>query len=234
MPNTIALIAHDTRKDDMVNFALAHTPTLARYKLIATAITGKHVQSATGLPVEQKLTGSLGGDIQVAADVASGNVLAVIFLVDPLATRSEPKLDTLLHICNLRNVALATNLATAEALATRLAKTRVAHLIFNPVAGQGNAEQDLTLIRQLLEPHLSLRIHQTTPEINSEQLAHAAISADADIVIAAGGDGTVSTVAGALIGTGISLGIIPRGTANAFAVALGIPGLFWANFTNRA
>ena len=225
MPSTIALIAHDSRKDDIVRFALAYAPTLARYRLIATAITGEQIQAATGLSVEQKLTGSLGGDVQIAAEVADGNVLAVIFLVDPLAAQSEPRLDALLHICNVHNVAFATNLATASALATRLAKTRVAHLIFNPVAGQRNAEQDLSLIRQLLEPHLSLRIHQTTPEVNPEQLVKAAISAHADIVIAAGGDGTVSAVAGALIGTGISLAIIPRGTANAFAVALGIPGL---------
>ena len=179
-------------------------------------MTGKRIQSATGLPIEQKLTGSLGGDVQIAAEVASGNVLAVIFLVDPLAAQSEPRLDALLNICNVHNVALATNLATANALATRLAKTRVAHLIFNPVAGQRNADQDLSLIRQLLEPNLSLRIHQTTPEVNPEQLVKAAISARADIVIAAGGDGTVSCVAGALIGTGISLGIIPRGTEERF------------------
>lgn len=114
---------------------------------------------------------------------------------------------------------------TAEALITQDAKTRVAHLIFNPVAGQGNAEQDLLLIQQLLEPHFSLTIHQTTPEVNPQQLVKAAISAHADLVIAAGGDGTVSAVAGALIGTGIPLGIIPRGTANAFAVALGTPRL---------
>ncbi|MBE9014588.1 methylglyoxal synthase [Chroococcidiopsis sp. CCALA 051] len=225
MPSTIALIAHDSRKDDIVRFAFDYAPTLSRYHLIATAKTADVIQAATGLPVEQKLTGSLGGVIQIAAEVASGNVLAVIFLVDPLAAQTEPKLDTLLHICNVHNVALATNLATASALATRLAKTRVAHLIFNPVAGQRNAQQDLSLIRQLLEPHLSLRIHQTTPEVNPEELVKTAISSGADIVIAAGGDGTVSTVAGALIGTGISLGIIPRGTANAFAVALGIPGL---------
>jgi len=224
MPCTIALIAHDSRKDDLVSYVLAHAPTLARYKLIATATTGQRIQAATGLPVEQKLTGSLGGDIQIASEVASGNILAVIFLVDP-AAHSEPKLDTLLHICNVHNVALATNLATAEALASSLAKTRVAHLIFNPVAGQRNAEQDLSLIRQLLEPHISLTIHQTTPEINPAQLVKTAISASADLIIVAGGDGTVSAVAGALIGTGISLGIIPRGTANAFAVALGIPGL---------
>lgn len=224
MPSTIALIAHDARKDDLVSYVLAYAPTLANYKLIATAATGQRIQAATGLPVEQKLTGSLGGDIQIASEVASGNILAVIFLVDP-ATHSEPKLDTLLHICNVHNVALATNLATAEALASSLAKTRVAHLIFNPVAGQRNAEQDLSLIRQLLEPYISLTIHQTTPEVNPAQLVKTAISASADLIIVAGGDGTVSAVAGALIGTGISLGIIPRGTANAFAVALGIPRL---------
>lgn len=222
MPNTIALIAHDACKDDLLNFVLKYTPTLARYQLIATATTRKYIQSATGLTVEQKLTGSLGGDVQIAAEVAAGNVLAVIFLVDPFAFQSEPSPDTLLHLCIVHNVAIATNLATAEAIVNRLAKTRVAHLIFNPVAGQRNAEQDLSLIRQFLEPHLSLKIHQTTPEVNAEQLAKAAVSQGADLVIAAGGDGTVSAVAGTLIGTGIPLGIIPRGTANAFAVTLGI------------
>lgn len=225
MPNTIALIAHDSRKDDIVRFALDYAPTLSRYHLIATARTTAQIQAATGLPVEQKLTGSLGGVIQIAAEVASGNVLAVIFLVDPLVAPSELNLDALLHLCNVHNVAFATNLATAEAIMAQLAKTRVAHLIFNPVAGQRNAEQDLVLIRELLEPHLSLKIHQTTPDVSPKQLVKAAISAHADLIIAAGGDGTVSVVAGALIGTGIPLGIIPRGTANAFAVALGIPRL---------
>ncbi|MCU0536079.1 MAG: methylglyoxal synthase [Hydrococcus sp. Prado102] len=224
MPDTIALIASDNRKDDIVRFASAHAPTLARYRLIATARTKERIQAATRLSVEQKLTASLGGVIQIAAEVASGNILAVIFLIDPLVDSSNSNLDVLVHLCNVHNVALATNLATAEAIATQLAKTRVAHLIFNPVAGQGNAEQDLSLIRQILEPYLNLKIHQTTPEVNPEQLLKTALSTHADLVIASGGDGTVSAVAGALINTGIPLGIIPRGTANAFAVALGIPG----------
>lgn len=225
MPNTIALIAHTKRRDDIVRLVSNHTPTLSRYHLMATALTGEQIQSATGLLIEQKLSGSLGGVIQIAAEVATGDVLAVIFLVDPLADASEPSVDPLLHLCNIHNVAIATNLATAEAIVTRLAKTRVAHLIFNPVAGQRDAQQDLSLIRELLEPHLSLKLHQTTPEAEPEQLVKDAIAANADLVIAAGGDGTVSAVAGALIGTGIPLGVIPRGTANAFAVALGIPAL---------
>ena len=122
-------------------------------------------------------------------------------------------------------MAIATNLATAEAIACYLAKTRVAHLIFNPVAGQRDARQDLSLIKQFLKPHFSLKIHQTTPEVDADKLVKTAVSAHADLVIAAGGDGTVSAVAGGLIGKQIPLGIIPRGTANAFAVALGISQL---------
>ena len=83
MPNTIALIAHDTCKDDLVSYVSTHAPTLIRYQLIATATTGERIISATGVPVEQKLTGYLGGVVQIAAEVAAGNVLAVIFLVDP-------------------------------------------------------------------------------------------------------------------------------------------------------
>ncbi|HEY9641775.1 MAG TPA: YegS/Rv2252/BmrU family lipid kinase, partial [Coleofasciculaceae cyanobacterium] len=150
--------------------------------------------------------------------------LAVIFLVDPLyAQPHEPDIQALLRICNVHNVPLATNLATAEAVISALAKTRIAHLIFNPVAGQGNSDQELSLIQQLLEPHMQVVVHQTTPEVDPAQLVTMAIETQADLVIASGGDGTVSAVAGALVGTKIPLGIIPRGTANAFAAALGIP-----------
>ncbi|MGG6267608.1 methylglyoxal synthase [Leptolyngbya sp. AN03gr2] len=224
MPNTIAFIAHNTRKDEMVRFVSAHQPTFARYHLIGTARTAEQIQTATGLSIEQRLAHSLGGTVQIAGEVASGNILAVIVLLDPDA-ETEPNFLALFRLCNLYNVAIATNLSTAEAIVTRLAKTRVAHLIFNPVAGQRDANQDLALIQELLDPHLSLHIHHTTPDIQPEELVKAALSNNADLVIASGGDGTVSAVAGALIGTGIPLGIIPRGTANAFAMALGIPGL---------
>jgi methylglyoxal synthase len=226
MPTTIALIAHDAKKDEIVQFALQHAPVLARYRLIATGTTGQRLQANTELTVEQKLPGPEGGTAQIAAEVAEGKVTAVIFLVDPLhAQPHEPDIQSLLRICNVHNVPLATNLATARAIATRLAKTLVAHLIFNPVAGQGNAEQELDLIKQLLDPHLDLKVCETTLDIDSAQLAREAIAIGVDMIIASGGDGTVSSVAGELIGTGIPLGIIPRGTANAFSVALGIPQL---------
>ena len=100
---------------------------------------------------------------------------------------------------------------------------RSAVLIFNPVAGQSNPDQDLAQIKEILEPHLDLEILFTTKEVDADELAKQAISRDIDIVIASGGDGTVSAVAAALVNSNIPLGIISRGTANAFAGALGIP-----------
>lgn len=225
MSTTIALIAHDSKKDAIVDFAKQHAPVLSRYRLIATQTTGERIEWATNLAIQKMLPGSQGGDAQIAADVASGQVLAVIFLVDPYAQRYEPDLQMLLRICNVHNVLLATNLATANAIVSQFAKTRIAHLIFNPVAGQGNSDQELAMIRQLLEPHMQLEVQTTTPDTEPETLVKGAIAAQADLIIASGGDGTVSAVAGALIGTEIPLGIIPRGTANAFAAALGIPRL---------
>jgi len=98
-----------------------------------------------------------------------------------------------------------------------------AYLIFNPVAGQGNVESCLGTITSTLLPSMDLTILQTTPTISAADLTKQAVEEDADIVIASGGDGTISEVSGNLIGTGIPLGVIPRGTANAFACALGIP-----------
>lgn len=100
---------------------------------------------------------------------------------------------------------------------------RSACLIFNPVAGQSDPEQDLETIQSLLQPEINLDIRTTTPEIDADQLAHEAVERGAEIIIASGGDGTLSATAQAVVGTGIPLGIISRGTANAFATALGIP-----------
>ena len=223
MARTIALIAHDDKKDDMVNFATRHQPLLSRYKLIATGTTGKLIEEATDLEIERMASGPLGGDAQIAAKIVTGEVVAVVFLIDPLnAQPHEPDIQALLRICNVHLVPLATNLGTAEAIANSFAQSMVAHLIFNPVSGGGNGSQDLEFIKQMLEPHLHLEVHLTSPDIDPQELAIQAVAGDADLIIASGGDGTVSAVAGALIGTNIPLGIIPRGTANAFSMALGI------------
>ncbi|NEQ54850.1 MAG: YegS/Rv2252/BmrU family lipid kinase, partial [Leptolyngbya sp. SIO3F4] len=104
-------------------------------------------------------------------------------------------------------------------------------LIFNPVAGQGNPDRDLALIRQILAPQVNLHTIFTQPTVNPVDQAKEAIATiqsnqtddNTGFIIASGGDGTVSAIAGATIQTGIPLGVIPRGTANAFAVAMGIP-----------
>ncbi|MGB3694769.1 MAG: YegS/Rv2252/BmrU family lipid kinase [Spirulinaceae cyanobacterium] len=101
--------------------------------------------------------------------------------------------------------------------------SRTACLIFNPVAGQGDADQDLEKIKTLLDPKIDLDIKLTTKEVDAGQLAREAVARGVEAVIASGGDGTLSAAAEALVETDIPLGIISRGTANAFASALGIP-----------
>jgi methylglyoxal synthase len=122
MPPVLALIAHDRKKEDLVAFALRHVERLRTFRLIATGTTGGRLAAATGLPVERLLSGPLGGDAQIAARVAVGEVNGVMFLVDPLhAHPHEPDIQSLLRVCNVHDVAVATNLATAEILIRHLA-----------------------------------------------------------------------------------------------------------------
>jgi YegS/Rv2252/BmrU family lipid kinase len=100
---------------------------------------------------------------------------------------------------------------------------RSACLIFNPVAGQGDPEQDLLTIQSLLEPEIALDIRLTTPEVDAGQLAREAVERGVHMIIVSGGDGTISAAAEAVVGTSIPLGVISRGTANAFASALTLP-----------
>ncbi|NJM63769.1 MAG: lipid kinase, partial [Oscillatoriales cyanobacterium RU_3_3] len=100
---------------------------------------------------------------------------------------------------------------------------RSACLIFNPVAGNSDPDRDLAVIREILEPAIDLDIRMTTPEIDGDRIAREAVSRGVESIIASGGDGTLSAVAGAIVGTNIPLGIISRGTANAFANALELP-----------
>ncbi len=233
MPNNVALIAHDNKKQDLVNFVKEYSSIFSRYHLIATGTTGQKIQQGTGLEVEKMLSGPLGGDAQISAKVAMGEIAAVIFLIDPLyAQPHEPDIKALLRICEVYNVPLATNLATAEAVIRSLANTRVAHLIFNPVSGQGNPDRDLELIKKVLKPEIHLNVIFTSSDIPITTLVQEIINKitslettqdNENFIIASGGDGTVSQVAGKLIGTNIPLGVIPRGTANAFSVALGLP-----------
>ncbi|GIV58724.1 MAG: methylglyoxal synthase [Bacteroidetes bacterium] len=112
---TLALIAHDGKKADMVAFALRNRDLLARFDLVATGTTGKMLQDEVNLPVERVLSGPLGGDAQIAARVAMGEVFAVFFFVDPLDKHPhDPDIQMLMRVCNVHNVPLATNTATAR------------------------------------------------------------------------------------------------------------------------
>lgn len=111
---TLALIAHDGKKADMVAFALKHRDVLERYRLVATSTTGRLLTDSCNLEVTRMLSGPVGGDAQIAAMVAEGRVAAVFFFVDPLGKHPhDPDIQSLLRICNAHNVPLATNTATA-------------------------------------------------------------------------------------------------------------------------
>jgi methylglyoxal synthase len=114
-PKTLALIAHDGKKADMLAFALSHESVLKRYELVATNTTGKLLNDKTSLTVQRMLSGPQGGDAQIAAMVAEGKIEAVFFFVDPLGKHPhDPDIQTLLRICNVHDVPLATNAATAS------------------------------------------------------------------------------------------------------------------------
>ncbi len=111
---TIALIAHDGKKAEMVGFVKDHIELLKKAKLIATGTTGTYVQQ-TGLEVELKLSGPKGGDAQIAALAAEGKIEGIIFFRDPLGKHPhEPDIQMLMRICDLYNVPLATNPATGS------------------------------------------------------------------------------------------------------------------------
>ncbi len=111
---TLALIAHDGKKADMVAFVMEYRERLAEFDLVATATTGTLIEEKTGLTVKQMLSGPLGGDAQIAAEVATGRVQAIFFFLDPLGKHPhDPDIQGLLRICNVHNVPLATNIATA-------------------------------------------------------------------------------------------------------------------------
>jgi methylglyoxal synthase len=113
----IALIAHDKKKDDMVNFCIAYQQILKDHTLCATGTTGRLVTEATGLDIHRFLSGPMGGDQQIGSRVAYNRIDLVIFLRDPLTAQPhEPDVNALLRLCDVHNIPLATNMATAEVM----------------------------------------------------------------------------------------------------------------------
>ncbi|CAM3945348.1 methylglyoxal synthase [Cohnella lubricantis] len=117
----IALIAHDRKKDEMVNFAIAYEHVLKPHKLYATGTTGTRIMENTSLQVHRFMSGPLGGDQQIGALVAQNEMDLIIFLRDPLmAQPHEPDIIALLRLCDVQGIPVATNVATAELLVKSL------------------------------------------------------------------------------------------------------------------
>ncbi len=113
----IALIAHDKKKELMVEFCIAYKGVLAKHTLVATGTTGGLVIEATGLNVHKFLSGPQGGDQQIGARVAYNEIDLVLFFRDPLtADKHEPDVSTMVRLCDMHNIPIATNVATAEVL----------------------------------------------------------------------------------------------------------------------
>ncbi len=123
MTKKIALIAHDEKKDDIIEFAKRNKDILKHYELVATGTTGRKITEHTQLEITRMASGPLGGDQQIGAQVASDQLDAVIFLRDPLTAQPhEPDVSALLRVCDVHNIPLATNLATGEMVLLSLHK----------------------------------------------------------------------------------------------------------------
>lgn len=113
----IALIAHDNKKKLMENLCIAYRHILSKHTLYATGTTGRLVESAANLTVHKFLSGPLGGEQQLGSQVANNDIDVVIFLRDPVTPKSyEPNINGILRLCDVHNIPLASNLATAEIL----------------------------------------------------------------------------------------------------------------------
>lgn len=236
MPSTLALLAHPAQVSPLMDWLLHNPHVLHHFDLLATPDIialleqqwGNTQFRWTALPSPKD-----GGDIILASQILAGDVAGVFFLTDPQAmATAAPSFPLVLRACQIQNIPIACTEASARLMLRGLAQSPVAYMIFNPVAGQGNPNIDLATIREILEPQILVNVIMTQPNVDPAEQAREIIAniqskqendIGQSLIIASGGDGTVSAVAGATIGTGIPLGIIPRGTANAFSVGLGIP-----------
>ena len=113
----IALIAHDSKKELMTQFCIAYCGILSKHKICATGTTGKLVSEATGLDIEKYLSGSQGGAQQIGSRIACDEIDVLLLFRDPISPNpGEPNENNILRLCDVHNIPVATNIATAEAL----------------------------------------------------------------------------------------------------------------------
>lgn len=113
----IALIAHDRKKENLIEFSIAYQHIFSEHDLYATGTTGQLIGDATGLSITRFRSGPLGGDQQIGAMIANNDMDMVFFFRDPLTAQPhEPDITALLRLCDLYHIPLATNMGTAEIL----------------------------------------------------------------------------------------------------------------------
>ncbi|WOD41662.1 YegS/Rv2252/BmrU family lipid kinase [Nodosilinea sp. E11] len=236
MPSTLAILAHPTQVDTLLSWLLKNQPVLTHFQIMAPAEMVEGMERGWDLDTIDLVSlkdSRQGGDIELASHILAGDVAGVLFFTEPEAIATAfPSFALVLRACQLQGIPIALNEVSATLLLRGIAESQIAYLIFNPVAGQGNPNTDLALIKEVLEPQIMVNVIMTKPELDPaaqarEIIEHIHSKNEHDmgrsLIIASGGDGTVSAVAGAAMNTGIPLGVIPRGTANAFSVGLGIP-----------
>ncbi|MBO5219491.1 MAG: methylglyoxal synthase [Clostridia bacterium] len=117
----IALIAHDKKKDEIIELAKKYKDVLGGHELYATGTTGTLIMGETGLVIHRMKSGPLGGDQQIGSMIAEGNMDMVIFLRDPLTAQPhEPDVSALLRLCDVQCIPLATNIRSAEIMLSAL------------------------------------------------------------------------------------------------------------------
>lgn len=117
----IAFIAHDRKKEEMVNFVIAYEHVFTPHHLFSTGTTGTRIMEQTSLSIHRFMSGPLGGDQQIGAMVAQNEMDLIIFLRDPLmAQPHEPDITALLRLCDVQGIPVATNIASSELLVKAL------------------------------------------------------------------------------------------------------------------
>ena len=112
----IGLVAHDAKKKLMQNFCIAYRGILSKNTMYSTGTTGRLIEEVTNLQVRKYLAGHLGGEQQLGAQIEHNEIDLLIFLRDPNADAKEPDINNIVRLCDIHNIPLATNLATAELL----------------------------------------------------------------------------------------------------------------------
>lgn len=116
----IAIIAHDNKKELMTQFCIAYCGILSKHHLFATATTAKYISEATGLDIDRLMSGDAGGEEQIASRVSYNEVDVLLFFRDTRPESYDPNDNELLRMCDIYNVPVATNIATAEVIVTAL------------------------------------------------------------------------------------------------------------------